>query len=98
MLSCALSLLLVVVADGDRSLRVKQMFEAYKERFGHDFGDDDDYRMAVFEDNLRYIEEENSKGERRVHYDVNIMLMIVLDSNDYMSWRSTRHLRPVLHP
>ncbi|KAF4694082.1 hypothetical protein FOZ63_028676 [Perkinsus olseni] len=62
MLSCALSLILAVVADGDRSLRVRDMFEAYKERFGHDFGDDDDYRMAVFEDNLRYIEEENSKG------------------------------------
>ncbi|KAF4716881.1 hypothetical protein FOZ63_025954 [Perkinsus olseni] len=66
MLSCALSLLLVVVADGYRSLRVKEMFEAYKEsksaRFGHDFGDDDDNRMTVFEDNLRYIEEENAKG------------------------------------
>ncbi|KAF4661157.1 hypothetical protein FOL46_005851 [Perkinsus olseni] len=62
MLSCALALLLVVVADGYRSLRVKEMFEAYKERFEHDFGDDDDYRMAVFEDNLRYIEEGNAKG------------------------------------
>ncbi|KAF4751932.1 hypothetical protein FOZ63_014623 [Perkinsus olseni] len=71
MLSCALSLLLVVVADGYRSLRVQEMFEAYKERasesksarFEHDFGDDDDdYRMAVFEDNLRYIDEENAKG------------------------------------
>ncbi|KAF4725106.1 hypothetical protein FOZ63_018589, partial [Perkinsus olseni] len=61
MLSCALSLILAAVADAYRSLRVRDMFEAYKERFGHDFGDEDDYRMAVFEDNLRYIEEENAK-------------------------------------
>ncbi|KAF4748824.1 hypothetical protein FOZ63_008104, partial [Perkinsus olseni] len=64
MLACVLYLLLLLAAaaDGYSSLRVKERFEAYKERFEHDFGDDDDYRMAVFEDNLRYIEEENSKG------------------------------------
>ncbi|KAF4741192.1 hypothetical protein FOZ63_009795, partial [Perkinsus olseni] len=62
MLACALYFLHAVVGNGYSSPRVKEMFEAYKERFGHDFGDDDDYRMAVFEDNLRYIEEENAKG------------------------------------
>ncbi|KAF4706453.1 hypothetical protein FOZ63_020495 [Perkinsus olseni] len=62
MLACVLYLLHTVVAEGYRSPRVKELFEAYKERFGHGFGDDDDYRMAAFEDNLRYIEEENAKG------------------------------------
>ncbi|KAF4706372.1 hypothetical protein FOZ62_001760 [Perkinsus olseni] len=62
MLACVLYFLHAVVAEGYSSPRMKEMFEAYKERFEHDFGDDDDYRMAVFEDNLRYIEEENAKG------------------------------------
>ncbi|EER01717.1 cathepsin L, putative [Perkinsus marinus ATCC 50983] len=43
-------------------LQAREMFEAYKEKFGHDFGAHDDFRMKIFADNLRYIEEENSKG------------------------------------
>ncbi|KAF4654612.1 hypothetical protein FOZ61_008162 [Perkinsus olseni] len=62
MLFCLSYLLLGVLAGGYTVAEVKEKFDAYKKRFGHDFGDDDDYRMAVFDDNLRYIDIENAKG------------------------------------
>ncbi|KAF4660510.1 hypothetical protein FOL47_007139 [Perkinsus chesapeaki] len=41
---------------------ITKLFAAYKKKFHYDFGLDDDYRMKVFGDNLRYIDESNSKG------------------------------------
>ncbi|KAF4666251.1 hypothetical protein FOL46_003202 [Perkinsus olseni] len=74
MLVCPPYLLLGVLAGGYTVAEVKEKFDAYKKRgasssrrashlsFGHDFGDDDDHRMAVFDENLRYIDSENAKG------------------------------------
>ncbi|KAF4717745.1 hypothetical protein FOZ62_005166, partial [Perkinsus olseni] len=59
---CLSYLLLGVLAGGYTVAEVKEKFDAYKKRFGHDFGDDDDHRMAVFDENLHYIESENAKG------------------------------------
>ncbi|KAF4758597.1 hypothetical protein FOZ63_003072, partial [Perkinsus olseni] len=59
---CLSYLLLGVLARGYTLAEVKEKFDVYKKRFGHDFGDDDDHRMAVFDSNLRYIDSENAKG------------------------------------
>ncbi|EER10895.1 thiolproteinase SmTP1, putative, partial [Perkinsus marinus ATCC 50983] len=58
----AFQLLLAVVTAEYGGSQVKDMFEAYKEKFGHNFDAQDDSRMKIFADNLRYIEEENAKG------------------------------------
>ncbi|EER03669.1 thiolproteinase SmTP1, putative [Perkinsus marinus ATCC 50983] len=58
----AFQLLLAVVTAEYGGSQVRDMFEAYKEKFGHNFGAQDDSRMKIFADNLRFIEEENVKG------------------------------------
>ncbi|EER10345.1 thiolproteinase SmTP1, putative [Perkinsus marinus ATCC 50983] len=43
-------------------LEVQNLFEAYKDEYDHDFGEEDANRLAIFHDNLKFIDEVNSRN------------------------------------
>ncbi|KAF4648855.1 hypothetical protein FOL47_002711 [Perkinsus chesapeaki] len=62
MLFCASFLVIGLVYGKYTATQLNDVFAAYKERFGYNFGLDEAYRKKVFHDNLLYINESNSKG------------------------------------